>query len=232
MQRELAASLADRGPSPEGVDEQALERTRRSLESKRRGVAGHLLPRLRTALGTAWTERFHEHAGRYIPNGLLHHVDDAWELAEALRNASEPEIRNAAQADLTALRLRYVRNPKAGGDRIRERRGFLVALVRSPGLALVVRLPGSPGRVWTFRLWQGESSPRWGDSLTRYGDSPTQGGDSSTRDGGSQPRGDDSPTRGGDSLTRSGESPTRHGDSSTRDGAPLTRDGEFADLTR
>jgi hypothetical protein len=152
LQRELAASLAGRGPSPEGLDERDLERTRRSLESKRRGVAGHLLPRLRKALGAAWTQRFHEHAGRYIPNGLLHHVDDAWELAEALRNATEPEIRNAAQADLTALRLRYVRNPKVGGDRIRERRGFLVAWVRSPKRALVVRLPGVTGKVWTLRL--------------------------------------------------------------------------------
>lgn len=152
LQRELAASLAGRGPSPEGLDERAVERTRRSLESKRRGVAAHLLPRLRTALGTAWAERFHEHAGRYIPDGLLHHVDDAWELAETLGKASEPGIRQAAEADLTALRLRYVRNPKAGGDRIRERRGFLIALVRSPAAALVVRLPGSPGRVWTLRL--------------------------------------------------------------------------------
>jgi hypothetical protein len=152
LQRDLAASLAGRGPSPEGLDERALERTRRSLESKRRAAAAHLLPRVRKTLGDAWAQRFHEHAGRYIPDGLLHHVDDAWELAETCKTMREPEIRHAAQADLTALRLRYVRNPKAGGERIRERRGFLVALTRLPAPALVVRLPGSPGRTWTFRL--------------------------------------------------------------------------------
>lgn len=152
LQKDLAASLAGRGPSPEGLDERALERTRRSLESKRRAAAAHLLPHLRKALGDAWARRFHEHAGRYMPEGLLHHVDDAWELAETFRKTDEPEIRNAAQSDLTALRLRYVRDRKAGGDRIRERRGFLVALMRSPAPALVVRLPGGSGRVWTFRL--------------------------------------------------------------------------------
>lgn len=152
LQRELAASLAGRGPSPAGLDERAVERTRRSLESKRRRAAAHLLPHCRKALGSAWAQRFHDHARQYVPDGLLHHVDDAWELAETLRREGGPDLRDAANSDRTALKLRYVRDPKAGGDRIRERRGFLLSWIRRPHRALVVRLPGDPGRIWTLRL--------------------------------------------------------------------------------
>ncbi|HEX2224663.1 MAG TPA: hypothetical protein VHN15_10695 [Thermoanaerobaculia bacterium] len=152
LQRELAASLAGRGPSPAGLDERTVERTRRSLESKRRRAAAHLLPHIRKALGNTWAERFHEHAQRYVPDGLLHHVDDAWELAETLQRDGGPDIRDAADSDLAALKLRYVRDPKLRGDRIRERRGWLFAWVRRPHRALVVRLPGGPGKVWTLRL--------------------------------------------------------------------------------
>lgn len=152
LQRDLAASLAGRGPSPPGCDERALDRARRSLESKRRRAVAHLLPRTRAALGTAWAERFHEHAGRYLPEGLLHHVDDAWELADTLKSAGDPRLRQAAHDDLAALRLRYVRDRKAGAGRIRERRGPFVAVIRSPTSALLVRSPGTPGRVWCLRL--------------------------------------------------------------------------------
>lgn len=152
LQRQLAASLAGRGPSPDGLEERVLERTRRSLESKRRRAAAHLLPHIRKALGSTWAERFHAHALRYVPDGLLHHVDDAWELAETLRREDGPDLRDAADSDLAALKLRYVREPKLRGNRIRERRGFLLAWVRRPHRALVVRLPGDPGKIWTLRL--------------------------------------------------------------------------------
>lgn len=146
FQRELAASLAGREPVPEGVDPEALARTRGSLEAKRRRVAGHLLPRLRTILGPAWVERFHEHAERYIPMGMLHHVDDAWAFAEELE--SDPALRRAAQDDLVSLRLRYVRDARQDAHRIRERRGPLLALLHTPQRAVVLKLPGSPGKLW------------------------------------------------------------------------------------
>src|SRR3954454_10187302 len=81
LQRALAAGLTGRGPGPEGMDPEALERARRGLESKRRRAASHLLPQLRGVLGPRWKDRFAEHARRYTPSGLLYHVDDAWELA-------------------------------------------------------------------------------------------------------------------------------------------------------
>src|SRR6476469_2382745 len=97
LQRRLAAGLTGRGPGPEGVDPAALERARLGLESKRRRAAAHLLPRLRAALGVGWKDRFAEHAARYIPSGLLYHVDDAWELAETLARSPDREVVRAAR---------------------------------------------------------------------------------------------------------------------------------------
>ena len=151
FQKELAASLAGRQPVPEGVDPEALARTRGSLEAKRRRAAGHLLPRLRTALGGTWVDRFHEHAERYLPVGMLHHVDDAWALAEAIErdaHGRDPKLWRAAHDDLVSLRLRHVRNPKQVAMRIQERRGPLVAILGTPQRAVVVKLPGTPGRLW------------------------------------------------------------------------------------
>jgi hypothetical protein len=152
LQRHLAAGLTGRGPGPEGMDPEALERARRGLESKRRRAAAHLLPRLRAALGAGWKDRFAEHAARHIPTGLLYHVDDAWELAETLARSPDRETTQAARDDLVTLRLRWVRGREAGAGRIRERRGFLIARMRRPVRLLLVRMPGARGRVWRFRV--------------------------------------------------------------------------------
>ena len=152
LQRHLAAGLAGRGPGPEGMDREALERARRGLESKRRRAASHLLPRLRAALGTGWKDRFAEHAARYTPSGLLYHVDDAWEMAATLAQELDREIAAAAQDDLVTLRLRWVRRCEMEAERVRERRGPLIALMRSPVRLLVLRLPGARGKIWRIRV--------------------------------------------------------------------------------
>lgn len=150
LQRELAAKLAGR-ETPGIPDSPALARARRSLLAKRRRAARHLLPRLHNALGDRWEERFQAHATRYTPAGLLHHVDDAWELAEVI-SREDPALRNAALDDLLALKLRWARNRKADAERIRERRGPLVAIRRGPPRMLVVRLPGMRRKTLSLRL--------------------------------------------------------------------------------
>ncbi len=152
LQRDLAASLAGRRSGPDGCDPRVLDRARAALESKRRRAAGHLLPNLRAALGENWSRRFHEHARVYNPAGMLHHVDDAWELASAIRREGDPRrIAAAAQDDLISLRLRWVRDRKADAERIRERRGILLAVTRPPR-SIVLRLPGVRGKVFSFRF--------------------------------------------------------------------------------
>lgn len=149
LQRRLAAALTGTGPGPEGMEPAVLERARRSLVAKRQRAAAHLLPRLLEALGERWPERFAAHAERYTPLGLLYHVDDAWELADALARGDEREIARAARDDLVGLRLRWVRERGAGGaERIRERRW---PLVTRQGTTLILRLPGARARV--FRLF-------------------------------------------------------------------------------
>jgi hypothetical protein len=121
------------------------------LEAMRRRAAGHLLPRLRNALGPSWAERFREHAARYMPAGMLHHVDDAWAFAERLEREShgrDPRLWRATHDDLVSLRLRFVRDPRQEAFRIRERRGLLLAFLSTPQRAVVLRLPGTPGRLW------------------------------------------------------------------------------------
>lgn len=153
LQKQLAASLAGQGETPAGLED--VDRARRSLESKRRRAAAQLLPRLRQALGDAWLACFHEHAAAYNPTGMLHHVDDAWELAEALRRHPDLQVARAAHDDLVMLRLRYQRDPRSGAERIRERRGLVVALVHTPVRRIVVRWPGRGGRVWSVHLTRG-----------------------------------------------------------------------------
>lgn len=148
IQRLLAESLAGHGPVPAGLDEKAVDRARRGLESKRRRAAGNFLPRLRSTLGDHWTQRFAEHAARYNPVGMLHHVDDAWQLAESLLRHPDPQVACAAHDDLVSLRLRFERDCRFTAERIRERRTPLVALMRSAPRLLVVRMPGANGRVW------------------------------------------------------------------------------------
>ena len=148
LQRQLAAGLAGQGPGPAGMDRAVLEKARRSLESKRRRAASHLLPSLQKALSATWKSSFDEHAARYSPSGQLYHVDDAWELAETLARGSDRGIAAAARTDLTELRLRWARRGKGAG-RIRERRGPMIAWAR--GL-LILRLPGAEGKVWRLRV--------------------------------------------------------------------------------
>ncbi|HEY4561709.1 MAG TPA: hypothetical protein VIJ36_01955 [Thermoanaerobaculia bacterium] len=151
LQRALAAGLTGRGPGPEGMDPEALERARGGLESKRRRAAAHLLSRLRAALGPHWKEYFAGHAARYIPTGLLYHVDDAWELARTAVSDQKREIAAAARDDLAMLRLRWVRKGRSGIERIQERRGMVIARVRSPVRLVLIRLPGREGRVWRIK---------------------------------------------------------------------------------
>lgn len=125
-----------------------------AVEAKRRRAAGHLLPRLRTCLGAqTWVTLFHEHIQRYTPAGMLHHVDDAWAFAEWIERTNvDPAVYRAAQDDLVTLRLRYVRDPRQTAYRIRERRGPLLAMLHTPQRAMVVKLPGTPGRLWYVRV--------------------------------------------------------------------------------
>jgi hypothetical protein len=155
LQKQLAASLTGRGETPAGLEETAIDRARRSLQSKRRRAAAHLLPRLRTALGDTWNVCFHEHAAAYNSTGMLHHVDDAWELAETLRRHPDLQVARVAHDDLMMLRLRYRRNRRSGAERIRERRGLVVGLLWTPARRIVVRWPGRGGRVWSLRLPRG-----------------------------------------------------------------------------
>lgn len=157
LQRNLAASLAGGRRAPDGVDPKALERTRAALESKRRQAARRLLPRLHAALGPDWSRRFHQHAGIYSPAGMRHHVDDAWAFAEALLREGDPRLASAARDDLLALRLHWVRDRKKEAGRIRERRGPLAGVMRSPS-SVVIRLPGIRGKVLRFRIRRRETS--------------------------------------------------------------------------
>lgn len=151
LHREPAVRLANR--QPEVFDSGAFTWAQDSSEAGRRRAAGHLLPRLRNALGTAWAARFREHAERYSPQGMPRHVDDAWAFAEAIeRGPQDPGLRLAAQDDLVSLRLRYVRDPRQEAFRIRERRGPLLALLHTPQRAMVVKLPGTPGKLWYVRV--------------------------------------------------------------------------------
>jgi hypothetical protein len=152
LQRALAAGLTGRGPGPEGMDPEALERARRALESKRRRAAAHLLPRLRAALGSQWRERFADHAARYVPAGLLYHVDDAWEFGQIAARGPERAAAAAARDDLAMMRLRWARRSQGGIDRIQERRGMVIARVRSPVRMVLIRMPGREGRVWGWRV--------------------------------------------------------------------------------
>ena len=155
LQKSLASRLTGSRagqPVPEELAEDTVERARRALIAKRRQAATHLLPRLRAALGAAWADCFVDHAEGYAPYGLLYHVDDAWELAEAVTRGPDLHLAIAAHDDLVFLRLRYARTRKAGAHRIQERRAPLVALVHIPIRHLVVRMPGTEGRVWTVRI--------------------------------------------------------------------------------
>ncbi|MEA2560649.1 MAG: hypothetical protein QOH06_2153 [Acidobacteriota bacterium] len=148
LQRESAIGLAG------SFDTGAFAWAQGTLEAKRRRAAGHLLPRLRNSLGAqAWVTLFHEHMARHTPAGMLQHVDDAWAFAESIeRTTQDPSVYLATQDDLVSLRLRYVRDPKQTAFRIRERRGPLLAMLHTPQRAMVVKLPGTPGRLWYVRM--------------------------------------------------------------------------------
>ena len=154
LQRDSVRLASLPPPAPEGFDTGAFAWAQGALEAKRRRAAGHLLPRLRNSLGVqAWVNLFHEHIATYTPAGMLHHVDDAWAFAESIeRTTLHPDVHLAAQDDLVSLRLRYVRDPKQKAFRIRERRGPLLAMLHTPQRAMVVKLPGTPGRLWYVRV--------------------------------------------------------------------------------
>ena len=149
LQRDLSLQSA-----VQSFDTGAFAWAQGALEVKRRRAAAHLLPRLRNSLGAqAWVTLFHEHMARYTPAGMLHHVDDAWAFAESIeRTDQDPNVCLAAQDDLVSLRLRYVRDPRQKAFRIRERRGPLLAMLHTPQRAMVVKLPGTPGRLWYVRV--------------------------------------------------------------------------------
>lgn len=149
LQRDLSHQSA-----VQSFDTGAFAWAQGTLEAKRRRAAGHLLPRLRNSLGAqTWVTLFHEHVARYTPAGMLHHVDDAWAFAESIeRTTQDPDVYLAAQDDLVSLRLRYVRDPRQQAFRIRERRGPLLAMLHTPQRAMVVKLPGTPGRLWYLRV--------------------------------------------------------------------------------
>jgi hypothetical protein len=153
LQRD-SVRLASHQPAPDGFDTGAFAWAQGALEAKRRRAAGHLLPRLRNILGAqAWVTLFHEHVALYTPAGMLHHVDDAWAFAESVeRTTQNPDVYLAAQDDLVSLRLRYVRDPKQKAFRIRERRGPLLAMLHTPQRAMVVKFPGTPGKLWYVRV--------------------------------------------------------------------------------
>jgi hypothetical protein len=148
LQRELANELSGASPtSPRSGPDPGV------LDVSRRRAAGHLLPRLKCILGIAWPSRFHQHAERYSPAGSIQQVDDAWEFAETVaREASDLKLRLAAHDDLAGLRLRYARDPRQETGRIQERRGPVLALLHTPQRAMVVKLPGTPGRLWYVRM--------------------------------------------------------------------------------
>lgn len=149
LQRDLSRESA-----VQSFDTGAFAWAQGTLEVKRRRAAAHLLPRLRNSLGVqAWVTLFHEHMARYTPAGMLHHVDDAWAFAESIEcTTQDPDVYLAAQDDLVSLRLRYVRDPRQKAFRIRERRGPLLAMLHTPQRAMVVKLPGTPGKLWYLRV--------------------------------------------------------------------------------
>ena len=138
--------------TPAVSDSQALRRARLALVEKRSRAAARLLPRSRAVLAGHWRQRFAEHAGDYVPVGLLYHVDDAWAFGLALMADVDAAVRRAAHNDLVSLRLQWKRRPGAQALRIVERRSMLVAVTWGQERCLVVRMPGVDGRVWRMRL--------------------------------------------------------------------------------
>jgi len=121
IQRALAASLAGHAPPPPGFDPDQVAAAARSLGSKRRGAAAHLLADTRRALGKDWRPSFDRHARAYAPAGLLYHVDDAWEFARTMSRNADAVIRQAARADLRRLGRRYRRSARSGPLRVQAR---------------------------------------------------------------------------------------------------------------
>ena len=136
---ELQANLARRlTTDPAAENDRSIERAARALQHKRMRAVAQLLPYTHTALGAAWKSAFAKHAANYQPCGLLYHVDDAWEFAEAHQRG---ELRIAARRDLASLELRYVRSAERGAHRVRERTGMYFRLWLKP-LLVGIRLPG------------------------------------------------------------------------------------------
>src|SRR5688500_15803240 len=97
---EVQAGLALRltGDPASEIDPR-IGRAARALRHKRMRAAAQLLPRTRRAADAKWAALFSDHATKYTPCGLLYHVDDAWELADALSHSSDRRVRRAARLD-------------------------------------------------------------------------------------------------------------------------------------
>jgi hypothetical protein len=124
MLAELQAAVASAlrgGVPPAGVDAVRLAHARRALAGKRSRAAARLLPELQAELGQNWRAAFRVHAGVYSPCGLLHHIDDAWQFALAMRDHTAAGVRLAAARDLRRLRGQFLRSRRRDAHRIRVR---------------------------------------------------------------------------------------------------------------
>src|SRR5688572_20429019 len=139
---ELQASMARRvtgDPAAEADPE--IGRALRALQQKRLRVVAHLLPRTRKALGDQWYNQFAQHAAEYTPCGLLYHVDDAWEFGLRQARSHQRAVRDAAMRDLAMLGMHFSRSAQRNAHRIRENRGFYLAVRLNP-VIVVLRIPG------------------------------------------------------------------------------------------
>lgn len=139
---DLQAGLAVRlTGDPAAEMDPRLSRAARALRHKRLRAVAQLLPRSRLAASSEWVALFAEHARNYTPCGLLYHVDDAWEFANAHSRSSNRRLRQAARIDLAWLKLRFTRGAPRTAHRVRERTGFYVNVSLDP-LVLSVRVVG------------------------------------------------------------------------------------------
>jgi hypothetical protein len=103
---------------------------------------------LRRVLGSSWESTFARHAAEYAPGGTRLILDDAWEFAaRCARTERAAEVREAGLDGLMELRLKYRRTATGA---IERRRSPLIGFFRHGGRRLVVRLPGTAGRVLVF----------------------------------------------------------------------------------
>jgi hypothetical protein len=118
----------------------------RSLQHKRAGEVGRLLPLTRRLLGTSFRGLFLEYADTFVPNGLGKHREDALRFARFLAGCALPaRAIDLARYEATGLEL------SAPGRCVRVR------LFRYPvgglGRALDQGEDTAPRRGWALGLW-------------------------------------------------------------------------------